>query len=194
MESFNRISTTLNPMSPEPLYPSLPGELSVGSRTESRSIQSELCSLVRLRIDSDERGRSRWARSLPSSVRSLPFCADTRVHVADCRSQYGHAHRRSMHRRGLDRCIEYDCSRVPGRPRCRLGSSQAEISPPHARGLLSGWTQLMIVWGFFGELRIPTLLTLVANWVGYGCQFLNSSAQWRVPLGIQIVPAVLLLG
>jgi hypothetical protein len=30
---------------------------------------------------------------------------------------------------------------------------QAEISPPHARGLLSGWTQLMIVWGFF-----------VANW------------------------------
>lgn len=26
---------------------------------------------------------------------------------------------------------------------------QAEISPPHARGLLSGWTQLMIVWGFF---------------------------------------------
>lgn len=30
---------------------------------------------------------------------------------------------------------------------------QAEISPPHARGLLSGWTQLMIGWGFF-----------VANW------------------------------
>lgn len=26
---------------------------------------------------------------------------------------------------------------------------QAEISPPHARGLLSGWTQLMISWGFF---------------------------------------------
>lgn len=25
---------------------------------------------------------------------------------------------------------------------------QAEISPPHARGLLSGWTQLMIVIGF----------------------------------------------
>jgi MFS family permease len=26
---------------------------------------------------------------------------------------------------------------------------QAEISPPHARGLLSGWTQMMISWGFF---------------------------------------------
>lgn len=60
---------------------------------------------------------------------------------------------------------------------------QAEISPPHARGLLSGWTQLMIVWGFF-----------VANWVGYGCQFLKNTGQWRIPLAIQCVPAVLLLG
>jgi MFS family permease len=30
---------------------------------------------------------------------------------------------------------------------------QAECSPPHARGLLSGWTQMMISLGF-----------LVANW------------------------------
>jgi MFS family permease len=60
---------------------------------------------------------------------------------------------------------------------------QAEISPPHARGLMSGWTQLMIVWGFF-----------VANWVGYGCQFLTNSGQWRIPLAIQIVPAIALLG
>jgi len=59
---------------------------------------------------------------------------------------------------------------------------QAEISPPHARGLLSGWTQLMIVIGF-----------LVANWVGYGCQFLGNNAQWRIPLAIQIIPAVGLL-
>jgi len=59
---------------------------------------------------------------------------------------------------------------------------QAEISPPHARGLLSGWTQMMISLGFF-----------VANWVGYGCQFLGNTAQFRVPLAIQIVPAILLL-
>ncbi|KAL7416469.1 general substrate transporter, partial [Mrakia frigida] len=58
---------------------------------------------------------------------------------------------------------------------------QAEISPPHARGLLSGWTQMMITAGFF-----------VANWVGYGCQFLQNDGQWRVPLAIQIVPAVIL--
>ena len=58
---------------------------------------------------------------------------------------------------------------------------QAEISPPHARGLLSGWTQMMISIGFFA-----------ANWVGYGCQFLGNNAQFRVPLAIQIVPAVAL--
>ncbi|CAK9784796.1 general substrate transporter [Cutaneotrichosporon oleaginosum] len=59
---------------------------------------------------------------------------------------------------------------------------QAELSPPHARGLLSGWTQLMISAGFF-----------VANWVGFGCEKINGQAQFRVPLGIQIVPAVFLL-
>ena len=37
-----------------------------------------------------------------------------------------------------------------------MADVEAEISPPHARGLLSGWTQLMIGFGFF-----------VANWVGY---------------------------
>ncbi|ORY20790.1 general substrate transporter [Naematelia encephala] len=59
---------------------------------------------------------------------------------------------------------------------------QAEISPPHARGLLSGTTQLMISFGFF-----------VANWVGYGCGFINGTGQFRVPLGIQIIPGVMLL-
>jgi hypothetical protein len=61
-------------------------------------------------------------------------------------------------------------------------NTQAEISPPHARGLLSGMTQWMISWGFF-----------IANWIGYGCGYLKSTAQFRLPLGIQIVPAVLLL-
>jgi hypothetical protein len=43
-------------------------------------------------------------------------------------------------------------------------------------------TQWMISWGFF-----------IANWIGYGCGYLKSTAQFRLPLGIQIVPAVLLL-
>ncbi|KAJ7817746.1 general substrate transporter [Mycena olivaceomarginata] len=58
---------------------------------------------------------------------------------------------------------------------------QSEISPPEIRGFLTGLTQFMISIGF-----------LVANWVGYGCQFLRTDAQWRVALGIQIFPAALL--
>ncbi|KEP54954.1 putative MFS sugar transporter [Rhizoctonia solani 123E] len=59
---------------------------------------------------------------------------------------------------------------------------QSEISPPNMRGFLTGMTQFMIGMGF-----------LVANWVGYGCQYLDNNAQWRVPLAIQVAPAVLLL-
>ncbi|KAJ7662981.1 general substrate transporter [Mycena rosella] len=58
---------------------------------------------------------------------------------------------------------------------------QSEISPPAMRGFLTGLTQFMISMGF-----------LVANWVGYGCQFIRTDAQWRVPLGVQIFPAALL--
>ncbi|CUA71938.1 High-affinity glucose transporter [Kluyveromyces lactis NRRL Y-1140] [Rhizoctonia solani] len=59
---------------------------------------------------------------------------------------------------------------------------QSEISPPKMRGFLTGMTQFMIGMGF-----------LVANWVGYGCQYLNNDGQWRIPLAIQVAPAVLLL-
>ena len=46
---------------------------------------------------------------------------------------------------------------------------QAEISPPHARGLLSGWTQLMIVWGFF-----------IANWCVISATQLTSGSVMAV--------------
>ncbi|KAJ6459470.1 general substrate transporter [Mycena vitilis] len=58
---------------------------------------------------------------------------------------------------------------------------QSEISPPEIRGFLTGLTQFMISIGF-----------LVANWVGYGCQFIRNDAQWRVPLAVQIFPATML--
>ncbi len=34
---------------------------------------------------------------------------------------------------------------------------------------------------------------IVANWVGYGCQFLDGNTAWRLSLGLQLVPAFLLL-
>lgn len=57
-----------------------------------------------------------------------------------------------------------------------------EIAPPQIRGFMVGLAQQMIGIGF-----------VVANWVGYGCQFLDSDVSWRLPLGLQLVPAFLLL-
>ncbi|KAH9945007.1 general substrate transporter [Epithele typhae] len=57
-----------------------------------------------------------------------------------------------------------------------------EIAPPKHRGFMVGLAQQMIGIGF-----------IVANWVGYGCQFLDGDQQWRLPLGLQLVPATLLL-
>ncbi|KIJ52353.1 hypothetical protein M422DRAFT_776037 [Sphaerobolus stellatus SS14] len=57
-----------------------------------------------------------------------------------------------------------------------------EIAPPKIRGFVVGLAQQMIGFGF-----------ITANWVGYGSQFLDSNTQWRLPLGLQLVPATLLL-
>ena len=34
---------------------------------------------------------------------------------------------------------------------------------------------------------------IVANWVGYGAQYLDGDKGWRMCLGLQLVPAALLL-
>ncbi|KAI0707119.1 general substrate transporter [Earliella scabrosa] len=57
-----------------------------------------------------------------------------------------------------------------------------EIAPPKHRGFVVGLTQQMIGIGF-----------IVANWVGYACQYLEGNTQWRLPLGLQLAPALLLL-
>ena len=53
--------------------------------------------------------------------------------------------------------------------------TQTEIAPPKNRGFIVGLTQQMVGIGF-----------IVANWVGYGCQFLLGNSQWRLPLGLQV--------
>jgi hypothetical protein len=57
-----------------------------------------------------------------------------------------------------------------------------EIAPPNIRGFIVGLAQQMIGFGF-----------IAANWIGYGCQFFPDTRQWRLPLGIQMIPAALLL-
>lgn len=59
---------------------------------------------------------------------------------------------------------------------------QAEICHPSIRGRVTALQQFMLGVG-----------TLVAAWVSYGTFIgLSSTAQWLIPLGIQIIPAVVL--
>ena len=58
----------------------------------------------------------------------------------------------------------------------------AEIAPPEIRGLIVGLVQLMIGIGF-----------IAAQWIGFGAQFFPDDRQWRVQLGLQMAPALLLL-
>ena len=60
--------------------------------------------------------------------------------------------------------------------------TQTEIAPPKIRGFIVGLAQQMIGIGF-----------IVANWVGYGCQFIDGDSGWRLSLGLQLIPAFLLL-
>ncbi|KAJ2723136.1 hypothetical protein GGI07_002839 [Coemansia sp. Benny D115] len=58
---------------------------------------------------------------------------------------------------------------------------QSEISPSRIRGRLVSLQQWAITWGI-----------LIAFWIDYGCSFIESDASWRIPLGIQIVPGLVL--
>jgi len=51
----------------------------------------------------------------------------------------------------------------------------AEIAPAEHRGALAGLLQWMLSWGF-----------LVAQWLGYGCTFVDSSFQCLFP--VQLYP------
>ncbi|KOS22479.1 High-affinity glucose transporter [Escovopsis weberi] len=64
----------------------------------------------------------------------------------------------------------------------------AEISPPSKRGRLIGFQQWAITWGI-----------LIMYYISYGCSFIGkqnpleyNTASWRVPWGLQMIPAVFL--
>jgi hypothetical protein len=46
-------------------------------------------------------------------------------------------------------------------------------------------------------MSIESIMTafgyVIANWVGYGCSFSSTSFQWRFPLSIQVVFALIIL-
>ncbi|RAL64134.1 hypothetical protein DID88_003322 [Monilinia fructigena] len=61
---------------------------------------------------------------------------------------------------------------------------QAEIAHPSIRGRITSLQQFMLGIG-----------ALVAGWISYGTYIgLKSSAQWRLPLALQMLPAIILAG
>ncbi|KAI9280792.1 general substrate transporter [Sporodiniella umbellata] len=59
---------------------------------------------------------------------------------------------------------------------------QSELAESHHRGKLIAIYQLFITLGF-----------CVAFWIGYGTFSIKSDAAWRIPLGIQLIPGILLI-
>lgn len=58
----------------------------------------------------------------------------------------------------------------------------AEIAPPKIRGVIVGLQTQLISIGY-----------ALANWVGVFSSFAAGNAAWRIPLGIQCVPALILI-
>ncbi|KAL1608549.1 hypothetical protein SLS60_003491 [Paraconiothyrium brasiliense] len=58
----------------------------------------------------------------------------------------------------------------------------SEIAPPHKRGMISGLHAQFVGIGF-----------ATANWVGFGCSYASGQFQWRFPLAVQCLPAIIVL-
>ncbi|KAJ5477170.1 general substrate transporter [Penicillium diatomitis] len=56
-----------------------------------------------------------------------------------------------------------------------------EMAEAASRGMMSGLLQWMLSWGY-----------LVAQWLGYGCSFIDTPFQWRFPLAFQCIPGIVL--
>ena len=57
----------------------------------------------------------------------------------------------------------------------------SELAPPSKRGRLVGSQQWAITWGI-----------MIMFYISFGCSSINSTAAFRVPWGLQMVPAILL--
>ncbi|KAI9731008.1 MAG: hypothetical protein M1834_005469 [Cirrosporium novae-zelandiae] len=57
----------------------------------------------------------------------------------------------------------------------------AEVAPPSKRGRLIGAQQWAITWGI-----------LIMFYISYGCSFINGTAAFRLPWGLQMIPAIIL--
>ena len=57
----------------------------------------------------------------------------------------------------------------------------SELAPPSKRGRVVGAQQWAITWGI-----------LIMFYISYGCSFINGTAAFRIPWGLQMIPAICL--
>ena len=57
----------------------------------------------------------------------------------------------------------------------------SELAPPSKRGRVVGSQQWAITWGI-----------LIMFYISYGCSYINGAAAFRVPWGLQMIPAIIL--
>lgn len=73
------------------------------------------------------------------------------------------------------------------------------MSPPDKRGRLISMQQWMITWGVCNSPSISQMIAnpvsqiLIMYYVSYGASHIDSTAAFRLPWGLQIVPASILL-
>ncbi|KAJ7249944.1 general substrate transporter [Mycena rebaudengoi] len=58
---------------------------------------------------------------------------------------------------------------------------QSEITAPHIRGRLVSLQQWSITWGI-----------LIQYFIQFGCSYINGTASFRIPWGLQMIPAIIL--
>jgi len=58
---------------------------------------------------------------------------------------------------------------------------QAEITAPAIRGRIISFNQWAITWGI-----------LIQYFIEFGCSYINGPASFRIPWGLQMIPAIVL--
>jgi hypothetical protein len=105
------------------------------------------------------------------------------MHHPDRFRQHWNAYCWTIHRRYFNRCPFHDRPRLPSR----------DLPTPRSRSTIRLDPVDDCLGFLLRQLVSRRCGTLLMYRIGYGCQFLGNSGQWRIPLGIQIVPAVMLL-
>lgn len=129
-------------------------------------------------------------------------------------TKHWHAHRRPCYQRSISWCKYSLIAEVSLINDEKICSAQvpvyiSELAPPSKRGRLVGSQQWAITWGI-SKLHIPSYATtsfmlsfcrsfaefviriVIMFYISYGCSYIHGTAAFRIPWGLQMIPAILL--